>query len=217
MSTSDRERWEARYGREGLVMGERVKPLVRELEPVLPWSGRALDIACGEGQLAVWLAQRGLDVTAVDISPSGLAKLRAQAEAAGVGVRVHGIEADLDHGLPALEPGFDLVTCIDFYSPAVMAQARHLLAPGGMLLVQVVLERTGAEARCKAQRFGADEPAAGDSPPPGDSPHRARSNEALEFAAGMRLQFWREGNIDGRALAQLLAQREPAGRLPFSA
>ena len=216
MSASDRERWEARYGREGLVMGERVKPLLRELEPVLPGSGRALDIACGEGQLAVWLARRGLDVTAVDIAPSGLAKLQAQAQAAGVDARVRGIEADLDQGLPPLEPGFDLVTCIDFYSPAVMAQARELLAPGGMLLVQVVLERSGAEARCKAQRFG-DDPAEDDGvTPPERSPHRARSNEALEFAAGLRLQFWREGTMDGRALAQLLAQREPAARLPFS-
>jgi SAM-dependent methyltransferase len=216
MSAGDRERWEARYGREGLVMGERVKPLVRELEPVLPRSGRALDIACGEGQLAVWLAQRGLDVTAVDISPSGLGKLRAQAEATGVGARVRGIEADLDHGLPELEAGFDLVTCIDFYSPAVMAQARELLAPGGMLLVQVVLERTASEARCKAARFGDDDGDEDGVAPPERSPHRARSNEALEFAAGMRLQFWREGTINGRALAQLLAQREPAGRLPFS-
>ena len=216
MSVQDRERWEARFGREGLVMGERVKPLLRELEPVLPRSGRALDIACGEGQLAVWLAQRGLDVTAVDISPSGLAKLRAQAAAAGVAGRVRGVEADLDHGLPALEPGFDLVTCIDFYSPPIMAQARALLAPGGMLLVEVVLERSEAEARCKSERFGVDAAADAEQRRAGESPHRARSNEALEFAAGMRLQFWREGSIGGRALAQLLAQREPASRLVFS-
>lgn len=221
MSASDRERWEARYGRDGLVMGAQVKPLLRELEHVLPRSGRALDIACGEGQLAVWLAQRGLDVTAVDISPSGLAKLRAQAESGGVARRVHGIEADLDQGLPGLESGFDLVTCIDFHAPAVMAQARHLLAPGGLLLVQVVLERTEAEERCKSERFGADTAAITDSGQAGSghaggSPHRARSNEALEFATGLRLQFWREGMINGRALAQLLAQREPAGRLPFS-
>ena len=214
MSAGDRERWEARYSREGLVMGERIKPLVRELEPILPRHGRALDIACGEGQLAVWLARRGLAVTAVDIAPSGLTKLQQQAEAAGVAERVRGIEADLDLGLPPLEPGFDLVTCIDFYSPAVMAQVRQLLAPGGMLLVQVVLERTEAEEQCKSSRFAA---ADGDGKPErtGRSPHRATSNEALGFAAGMRLQFWREGSMGGRALAQLLAQREPAARLPF--
>jgi SAM-dependent methyltransferase len=213
VSAADRERWEARFGREGLVMGERIKPLVRELEPVLPRRGRALDIACGEGQLAVWLARRGLDVTAVDIAPSGLAKLRHQAEAAGVADRVRGVEADLDQGLPPFEPGLDLVTCIDFYSPAVMAQARELLAPGGLLLVQVVLERTEAEERCRARFGDADR---GERPgEKGRSPHRAMSNEALGFATGMRLQFWREGLLDGRALAQLLAQREPAARLPF--
>lgn len=215
MSAADRERWEARYGRAGLVMGERVKPLVRELEPVLPRSGRALDIACGEGQLAIWLAQRGLDVTAIDIAPAGIAKLRAQAESAGLAGRVTGIEADLDEGLPALQPGFDLITCIDFYAPAVMAEARTLLAPGGLLLVQVVLEHTEAETRCKAQRFDHADP--GDQgAAPGRSPHRALSGEALGFADGMRLQFWREGTMGGRALAQLLAQREPAARLPFS-
>jgi hypothetical protein len=85
-----------------------------------------------------------------------------------------------------------------------------------MLLVQVVLERTASEARCKAARFGDDDGDDDGVAPPERSPHRARSNEALEFAAGMRLQFWREGTINGRALAQLLAQREPAGRLPFS-
>ncbi len=155
-------------------------------------------------------------MTAVDISPSGLAKLRAQAAAAGVAGRVRGLEADLDHGLPALEPGFDLITCIDFYSPPIMAQARALLAPGGMLLVEVVLERSEAEARCKSERFGVNASADGEQRRPGESPHRARSNEALEFAAGMRLQFWREGSIGGRSLAQLLAQQEPASRLVFS-
>jgi hypothetical protein len=53
-------------------------------------------------------------------------------------------------------------------------------------------------------------------PPGGDSPHRAAPGEALGFAAGLRVQFYREGVIGGRALAQLLAQREPAGMLEFS-
>jgi SAM-dependent methyltransferase len=193
MSEADRERWDARYQGDGLAMGPFLKPLVLELERALPRTGRALDIACGEGQLALWLAQRGLDVTAVDISGVALDKLCRQAAADGVGARVHAIEADLDEGLPPVAAGLDLVTCVDFYSPAVVARARRLLAPQGVLLVQVLLQAPG-----------------------GDSPHRAAPGEALGFARGMHLHFYREGIVGGRALAQLLAQRPPATRLDFS-
>lgn len=193
MSEADRERWDARYARDALVMGPAPKPLVLELAAVLPRAGRALEIACGEGQLAAWLAHRGLEVTALDISPVALDKLRARADAEGFAERLDTVEADLDHGLPPLAPGLALVTCIDFYDPAVMAQARELLAPGGMLLLQVLLQ-----------------------PPGGDSPHRVARGAALELAAGLRLLFYREGVIGGRALAQLLAQRDPAAPVTFS-
>lgn len=193
MSEADRERWDTRYAQDELVMGPDLKPFVRTVEHLLPRSGRALDIACGEGQLAGWLAERGLEVTAVDISPVALDKLCRRAAESAWAARLHAIEADLDEGLPPVAPGLALVTCVDFYAPDIMQRARRLLAPGGMLLVQVVLQ-----------------------PPGGDSPHRAARNEALGFARGLQLHYYREGMIGGRALAQLLAQREPAAWPAFS-
>lgn len=173
-------------------MGERPKRLVLELEPVLPRAGRALDIACGEGQMAIWLARRGLSVTAVDISPVALGKLRAQAAVEGLVERIETLERDLDLGLPPLPPGLALVSCLDFHAPPLMASARELLAPGGLLLVQVLLQEPG-----------------------GASPHRAAPGQCLDFAAGLRLRYYREGRVDGRAVAQLLAQRMPAGEPEF--
>ena len=193
VSQQDRARWNERYAPEGLVMGPGPKPVIRELGHLLPVSGRALDIACGEGQLALWLAGRGLHVTAVDIAAVALQKLRRQAEAQGLQDRIVAVETDLDEGLPEIPGGLDLVTCIDFYSPSLMNAARRLLAPRGLLLVQVVLQ-----------------------PPGGDSPRRAARNEALGFAEGLAVHFYREGIIDGRELAQLLAQRPPVGALRFS-
>jgi SAM-dependent methyltransferase len=193
MSEADRERWDTRYARDALVMGPAPKPFVLELERVLPRAGRALEIACGEGQLAAWLARRGLEVTAVDISAVALDKLCSRAAAEGFAGRLRAIEADLDDGLPYIERGLDLVTCVDFYSPPIMTQARKLLAPGGMLLVQVLLQSPG-----------------------GDSPHRAAPGEALALARGLHLHFYREGIMGGRPLAQLLAQRAPASSLVFS-
>jgi hypothetical protein len=85
------------------------------------------------------------------------------------------------------------VTCVDFYAPAVLAEARALLAPGGLMAVQVLLQAPG-----------------------GDSSHRAAPGETPGFAAGLQLKFYREGRIGGRDLAQLLAQRPPAAILEFS-
>ena len=192
MSQQDRERWDVRYAPRQLVMGEDPKALVLELDPALPRSGRALEIASGEGQLVLWLARRGLRVTAVDISAVALGKLSARAAAEGLDGHVELIERDLDRGLPPLEPGFDLASCMDFYSLAVLAEARELLAPGGLLLVEVLLQ-----------------------PPGGESPYRAAPGEALGFAEGLHVHFYREGMLKGRAVAQLLAQRPPASTLPI--
>jgi methylase of polypeptide subunit release factors len=88
----------------GSSWAPRPSPSCWSWRTVLPRTGRALEIACGEGQLAAWLAHRGLEVTAVDISPVALGKLRALAVAEGLADRVRAVQADLDEGLPRLEP-----------------------------------------------------------------------------------------------------------------
>lgn len=184
MSESDRRRWDERYAGEADRMDEAPKPFVLEVADRLPASGRALDIACGEGQLAVWLAERGLEVTAVDVSARGLEKLARRARAQGVAARVRAIRHDLDHGLPPLDGQFDLITCVDFHAPALMPAARALLAPGGVLLVQVLLAAEG--------RTGA---------------FRARPGAVLAFAGGLEVLVHREAPDAERPVAQLLARR----------
>jgi SAM-dependent methyltransferase len=80
-----REEWDRRYADSGFLWT--AKPnrfVVQELGDLPP--GRALDLACGEGRNAVWLAERGWHVTAVDFSPVGLNKARRLAGARGVTV-----------------------------------------------------------------------------------------------------------------------------------
>ena len=72
--------------------------------------GRALDLGCGEGAEALWLASRGWSVTAVDYAPAALATLRRLASENGLEVRT--IEADL------LDPDFDPRTVVDAGAPA---------------------------------------------------------------------------------------------------
>jgi SAM-dependent methyltransferase len=171
-------------------MDEAPKPFVLEVADRLPESGRALDIACGEGQLAVWLARRGLDVTAVDVSACGLEKLARRARAQGVAARVRAVRHDLDRGLPPLDGQFDLITCVDFHAPALMPATRALLAPGGVLLVQVLLAAEG--------HTGA---------------FRARPGAVLAFAGELEVLVHRESPGGERPAAQLLARR-PGGTRP---
>jgi len=132
----DRHDWDARYAaREDLVWsGEPNATLVAEAGGLPP--GRALDLACGEGRSAVWLASLGWQVAGVDFSREGLRKARALAEARGVSVEW--FEADLLEYAP--EPGaFDLVLLLYLQLPAderrvVLARAAGALAPGGTLL-----------------------------------------------------------------------------------
>lgn len=99
--------------------------------------GRALDLACGEGRNALWLAGRGWQVTAVDFSEAALAKARAQA--AERALTVDWVEADLTGYRP--EPGaFDAVVIAYLHLresalTRILRSAADALAPGGTLLV----------------------------------------------------------------------------------
>src|SRR5690242_3987552 len=101
----DRDEWDRRYaGTELLWTARPNRFLVAEVDGLAP--GRALDLACGEGRNAVWLADRGWRATGVDFSRVALEKAQRLAEAHGL--VVEWVEADLVGYVP--EPGaFDLV------------------------------------------------------------------------------------------------------------
>ena len=72
--------------------------------------GRAVDLGCGAGANAVFLAQAGFDVVGIDLSPVALGKARRASLAAGVSERVHLVRADLTARiLPGVEGPFDLL------------------------------------------------------------------------------------------------------------
>jgi SAM-dependent methyltransferase len=106
---------------------------------LLPIRGRALDVACGRGLVAVWLAQQGLEVDAVDVSPVGLA--HGAELASRCGVSVSWVHADLDDGLPVTGP-YALVVCQRFWDRRLHLSA--LLEPGGLLVMTVLSGRSGA-------------------------------------------------------------------------
>ena len=109
----DRHDWDERYQGESLVWSaEPNRFLVAEVEGLTP--GRALDVACGEGRNAIWLAEQGWTVTGVDFSEVGLDKARRLAAARGVSVPWE--LADVTEYTPAREH-FDLVIVLYLHLP----------------------------------------------------------------------------------------------------
>jgi 2-polyprenyl-3-methyl-5-hydroxy-6-metoxy-1,4-benzoquinol methylase len=144
MADADRERWDARHAAAGAAGAGQVPAppdALRGREELLPPGGRALDVACGRGTVAVWLAARGFAVDAVDVSPVALEAGAALADRHGLGGRVRWWRHDLDAGLHVGCAGpYDVVVCQRFRDPARYPELAARLAPGGLLVVTVLSE-----------------------------------------------------------------------------
>ncbi|MCX5399969.1 bifunctional 2-polyprenyl-6-hydroxyphenol methylase/3-demethylubiquinol 3-O-methyltransferase UbiG [Streptomyces sp. NBC_00102] len=132
------EMWDERYRRSDRIWsGNPNTVLVREVSGVRP--GRALDLGCGEGADAVWLAGLGWQVTATDLSRVALERAAVHAADAGVADRVDWQWHDLGASFPDGE--FDLVSAQFLHSMAdlprerILRRAAAAVAPGGILLV----------------------------------------------------------------------------------
>lgn len=132
----DSAEWDRRYAGSELVWtAEPNRFLVAEAEGLAV--GRALDLACGEGRNAVWLAQRGWQVTGVDFSQVGLDKAARLAEQRDVSVQW--LRADVVDLVPP-PAAFDLVAIFYLHIAGaamgeVLRRGAAALAPGGTLLV----------------------------------------------------------------------------------
>jgi SAM-dependent methyltransferase len=132
--------WDDFYqGRDQVWSGEPNPLLVRETAALTP--GTALDLGCGEGGDAIWLARRGWRVTAVDVSDVALRRAAGHAAEAGVGDGIEWARHDLAQSFP--EGLFDLVSAQFLHSPVaepgewegLLRRAADTVAPGGTLLI----------------------------------------------------------------------------------
>ena len=142
----DRNRWDARHSARHdpdparPEAPEALALLDAETLAHVPTAGLAVDIACGLGGQAVWLAQRGMRVLAIDVSPVAIDRTRAAAAEHGVTDLIDARVVDLDGGLPRDAVGAGLVVCQRFRAPALYAQIVDALAVGGFGLVTVLSE-----------------------------------------------------------------------------
>jgi len=145
----NRSEWDAKHRLAAEAPPSEPASIVRELLPLLP-SGPALDIACGTGRHALFLAARGQHVTGVDYSGVALDILEARARSQHVRVKrgdsfhapgrhLHGglelIHANLEEAcLP--ESSYDLILCVQYLQRSIFPQMVHALRPDGVLLME---------------------------------------------------------------------------------
>ena len=189
MSSIDRDKWDQRYVDDSYHKNNPVD-LVAEWLPQIG-VGRALDVACGAGRNAIFLARAGYGVDAIDISPVGLG--RARQNAADAGVEVNWIEHDLDLSFD-FERDYQLILVMWFVDLDLVARLRDCLAPGGYLLSQ--------------QHLVSDEPVIG--PRGGD--FRVAPGALRAAAGGLEILLYGEGvetveDDERLASARLVARR----------
>ncbi len=148
MAAADRERWDAKWA--DAAVGAPAS-LLREAAGagLLPRTGRALDVAGGNGRNALYLAGLGLEVTLLDVSEVALETARSEATGRGLPdgalrtVRMDleppslpGLQAlSVERADPADRGGWELIVVTYYLNRALLPLLPGLLAPGGVLLV----------------------------------------------------------------------------------
>ena len=141
MTEQDRVHWDEKYSSGGYAPHHAPgpPPVFAAYEDLFPKSGYGIDLACGRGMAAVWLAARGLTVHGVDVSPVAVQFARDLAARSGVGDRCRFDVFDLDVGLSDGPPG-DVIVCHLFRDARLDKAVIERLAPGGLLAMAVLSE-----------------------------------------------------------------------------
>ena len=154
MTKHDRRHWDRRYRDADVVPSIEPPILLRNHLDLIPPSGTALDVACGRGRDSLWMASLGLNVVGIDVSPVALALARAGAERFGLTDRCRFELHDLDTGLPVPErsaESFDMILCRMFRLPALYPEIDRRLAPGGLLVIEMLADGDGRAGSYRAE------------------------------------------------------------------
>jgi tellurite methyltransferase len=191
MVKMDQRRWDERFGREEFALGKKANPFLKRNLSLFQ-KGRALDIATGEGRNAVFLAQHGFDVDAVDISEVGLKKARKFAKETGV--KINTFHSDLNTYQVKPEE-YDLIINFYFLKRSLIPKIKRGLKKGG----HVAFETYILEHRNLATHG------------PKQAKYFLKPNELLKLFGGFRILRYREGIFkEGgkkKVIASLIAEK----------
>lgn len=137
MSAEDREKWDQRY-REGAYASRNYPSEFLRNRADLLNVGRAMDLACGVGRNAIYLAELGFEVDAVDVSLVGLEIARKKAKERRLSIQWLNEDLLSDWTIP--DQQYDLILMLRFVSSEVLVKLPQLLARGGALIIEEHLQ-----------------------------------------------------------------------------
>jgi SAM-dependent methyltransferase len=155
---------------------------------LLPATGDSLDLACGSGRHAIWLAEQGFRTLAVDRDAAVIGSLSQEAARRGLSIETRVV--DLESGEPFLEPdSFDLIVVVHYLHRPLFPALVRAIRPGGALVYETFTRAQAARGKPTNPEFLLE---------PGELPLLVRP---LEVAAS------REGDFEGRSVASVVAIR----------
>ena len=190
MSGADRDKWDERYRDGAYAQRTQSSAFLTSWMERIPL-GYALDVACGAGRNALYLAAQGFEVDAVDISGEALERARDTAQ--GLGLSVNWLQHDLDNPL-TLDRSYQLILIFRYVNLSLVRRLTANLAPGGYLVCEQHLVT-------EADVIGPTHPS-----------YRVKSGDLLGVVQPLQIHHFEEALVpdpDGRtaALARLVAQK----------
>jgi SAM-dependent methyltransferase len=157
---------------------------------LLPRAGDALDVACGSGRHAIWLAQQGLQTRAVDRDAEAVRQVNT--EARRLQLPLHAEVLDLERDDARLEPAaYDVVVVVYYLHRPLFPQLREAVRPGGVLVYETFTQAQAERGR------------------PTNPDFLLAPGELRELVRPFDILVEREGEFDGRMLASVIARRAP--------
>ncbi len=175
--TTAGEQWDKRFDKRMYLYGMEPVEFLRSQIDNLP-RGKALCLAAGEGRNAVFLAQQGYDVTAMDASPKGLEKASALAAQRGVTIKTE--VGDLQEGYDMGVEKYDLITDFYYHDTKMLPDVMRALKPGGMFVLQ-----NFSIQQLDTNRFG-----------PKNPDYLVKPNELLKIFADHRIIYYEDTVVD---------------------
>ncbi len=151
--------------------------------------GRILDVACGRGRHALWLAREGFGVRALDRDAGALDALRVAADGLGLALECEAIDLETDPPPDLGTTRYDAILVFHYLHRPLMPMLRRALVAGGRLFYETFTVDQAARGRPSHPHFLLE---------PG---------ELRSLVAPLHVLRYREGDVDGRCVASVVAER----------
>ena len=167
--------------------GSEPAPFLLENIQLLP-KGRALDLAMGAGQNAIYLSKMGFEVEGVDISPEAVNKALEFAAEAGVAIKAE--IADLEDRYAIQKGVYDVIICFRYLQRSLIPEIKDGLRKGGMVMHETFIVDQAQWGR------------------PKNPAYLLRHNELLDMFRDFRCHIYYEGILEGpKAVARIIAEK----------